>query len=45
LAYSSIFSDYGNGGGGADYMLQSQAQVQRAARSIKEAIEFLGKQN
>lgn len=41
LAYSSIFSEYGNGGGGADYILQSRVQVQRAAKFIKEAINFL----
>ena len=43
LAYSSIFSEYGNGGGGADYINQSRTQVKRAAGSIKEAINFLNK--
>lgn len=41
LAYSSVFSDYGNGGGGVDYIAKSREQVQKAIRAMKEVIEVI----
>ena len=43
LAYSSVFSEYGNGGGGADYIQQSRKQVQRSNLKLKEIIDILEK--
>ena len=43
LAYSSVFSEYGNGGGGADYIQQSRKQVQRSSIKLKEIIDILEK--
>ena len=34
LAYSSIFSEYGNGGGGKDYIAESRVQVKKAIESL-----------
>ena len=52
LAYSSLFSEYGNGGGVCDekdtdtckrvsFLDQSRGQIRRAAESMKRAISFL----
>eukprot|EP01038_Epipyxis_sp_PR26KG_P006018 gene6018-8288_t len=41
LAYSSVFSDYGNGGGGKDYLNDSHNQVKRAIVELKEVIKVL----
>lgn len=41
LAYSSVFADYGNGGGGVDYIANSRAQVERAISAIDKVIEVL----
>lgn len=41
LAYSSMFSDYGNGGGGADYIADSHEQVKKAAEALQRAIEAI----
>ena len=43
LAYSQAFSDYGNGGGGTDYIKQSREQVQRSSLKLKEIIDILEK--
>jgi len=39
LAYSSIFSEYGNGGGGADYIKDARNQVKRAKQAMSEVIK------
>jgi hypothetical protein len=41
LAYSSIFSDYGNGGGGKNYLEDSHTQIKRAVIAMKEVVESL----
>ena len=40
-AYSAVFSDYGNGGGGANYIEQSRAQVQRSIKVMKQILSQL----
>ena len=40
-AYSAIFSEYGNGGGGADYLQQSRKQVQRSIKVMKDILNQL----
>lgn len=45
LAYSSVFADYGNGGGGVDYIANSRAQVQRAISAIDKVIEVLRRED
>lgn len=40
-AYSSIFSEYGNGGGGADYINQSHKQIQRSIAKFREILGTL----
>jgi hypothetical protein len=44
LAYSSVFSGYGNGGGGEDYIENSHAQVRRAIKAIDEVMVVLNEQ-
>jgi hypothetical protein len=39
LAYSSVFSEYGNGGVGVDYLGDSHKQVQRAKAAMVEIIK------
>ena len=41
LAYSSVFSGYGNGGGGEDYIGGSRKQVQRGINAFKEVLDVL----
>lgn len=41
LAYSSVFSDYGNGGGGADYIEQSHSQIKKSIGFMQEIIDVL----
>eukprot|EP01041_Mallomonas_annulata_P011320 gene11320-23689_t len=41
LAYSSVFSEYGNGGGGADYIDLSHKQVKKSIVSMQEIIDVL----
>ena len=41
LAYSSVFSGYGNGGGGEDYIGGSRKQVQRGIQAFKEVLDVL----
>ena len=41
LAYSSVFSGYGNGGGGEDYIGGSRKQVQRGIAAFKEVLQVL----
>eukprot|EP01031_Cornospumella_fuschlensis_P042287 gene42287-51638_t len=41
LAYSSIFSEYGNGGGGADYIKDSHAQVKRAVLLMDDVLKSI----
>jgi hypothetical protein len=41
LAYSSIFSEYGNGGGGQDYLDSSRAQIKRALKAMQEVVKVL----
>jgi hypothetical protein len=43
LAYSSIFSEYGNGGGGKDYIADSRTQVRRAMAKMEEVIGIINK--
>ena len=43
LAYSSIFSDYGNGGVGKDYIASSHVQVKRAITAMEEVLTVLKK--
>ena len=45
LAYSSVFADYGNGGGqtSEDYIKESRAQVKKAIVSMKKVIDVLEK--
>ena len=45
LAYSSVFADYGNGGGGVDYIANSRVQVQRAISAIDKVIEVLRRED
>ena len=40
LAYSAIFSEYGNGGGGKDYIAESRVQVKKAVTAI-DALQTL----
>ena len=41
LAYSSIFSEYGNGGGGKDYIEDSHKQIIRAKNAMEQVIKVL----
>lgn len=41
LAYSSIFSDYGNGGGGKNYIQESRMQVKKAIENLEEMLEII----
>lgn len=41
LAYSSVFSDYGNGGNGEDYIGNSRTQVKRALSAIDEVLKIV----
>lgn len=41
LAYSSVFSGYGNGGGGEDYIGNSRIQVQRGIVAFKEVLKVI----
>ncbi|KAJ1406780.1 hypothetical protein B484DRAFT_456740 [Ochromonadaceae sp. CCMP2298] len=41
LAYSSVFSQYGNGGGGEDFIGGSRKQVQRAKAAMAEIIKSI----
>lgn len=41
LAYSSMFSEYGNGGGGQDYIQSSHAQVLRAIKAVDGLLTFV----
>jgi hypothetical protein len=41
LAYSSVFADYGNGGGGVDYIDNSRVQVKRALSAITQVVNVL----
>ena len=43
LAYSSVFSEYGNGGGGANFIDLSHKQVEKAINSLHEIIAVLEK--
>lgn len=43
LAYSAIFSEYGNGGGGKDYIAESRLQVKKAITAI-DALQTLVQQ-
>ena len=43
LAYSSVFSEYGNGGGGADYIEQSRKQVKRGVQKFEEILKSFDK--
>lgn len=45
LAYSSVFSDYGNGGGGVDYINNSRLQVKRAKEAITKVISVIEELN
>lgn len=38
LAYSANFADYGNGGGGSDYIKDSRTQVKRAITLLEEIL-------
>jgi hypothetical protein len=44
LAYSAIFQEYGNGGGGKDYIDLSHKQVVRSINAMKDCIAVLEKQ-
>jgi len=44
LSYSSNFADYGNGGGGADYIKDSRKQIRRAVTSLEEILPQIRKQ-
>lgn len=41
LAYSSVFSEYGNGGAGVDYIANSRVQIQKAIEGMNEVIKVL----
>ena len=41
LAYSSVFSGYGNGGGGEDYIAGSRKQVKRGIEAFKEVLAVI----
>jgi len=41
LAYSSIFSEYGNGGGGKDYIELSHKQIKQAIVDLEDLIEVI----
>lgn len=41
LAYSSVFSSYGNGGGGVDYLEQSKSQIHKAIELLEEVIRVV----
>ena len=41
LAYSSVFSEYGNGGGGKDYMAESHNQVKMALKQLKLLVRVI----
>mmetsp|Transcript_11953 Transcript_11953/g.12017 ORF Transcript_11953/g.12017 Transcript_11953/m.12017 type:complete len:217 (+) Transcript_11953:152-802(+) len=43
LAYSAIFSEYGNGGGGADYINDSHKQVKKAIDLMQQVIDVIKK--
>jgi hypothetical protein len=43
LAYSSIFSEYGNGGGGKDYIADSRTQIQKATKLMGTLVETINK--
>lgn len=38
LAYSAVFSDYGNGGGGQNYLDDSHTQVKKALKSVNDIL-------
>lgn len=44
LAYSAIFSEYGNGGGGKDYVADSHKQVKKSISLLREVIDNIQKQ-
>lgn len=44
LAYSSIFSEYGNGGNGEDFLSNTHAQIKRAAKNMKVVVADLKSQ-
>ena len=41
LAYSSVFSDYGNGGRSEEYLTDSKGQVKRALDSVGDILGIL----
>lgn len=43
LAYSALFSDYGNGGGGRNYIADSRKQVKKAIVAIDAVIKIIEK--
>jgi hypothetical protein len=45
LAYSSMFSEYGNGGNGEDFMGNAHTQVQRAIANLKLVVIDLKRQS
>jgi hypothetical protein len=44
LAYSSVFSGYGNGGNGQDYIGDSRKQIKRASKNMKLVVIDLKRQ-
>ena len=43
LAYSSVFSEYGNGGGGKDYIAMSREQITKAIKSLDNLTSIVNK--
>lgn len=43
LAYSSVFSDYGNGGGTQNYLDDSHVQVKKALKSVNDILTEIRK--
>ena len=41
LAYSSIFSEYGNGGGGKNYIAESHTQVRKAIDALEHVLDII----
>ena len=41
LAYSALFSEYGNGSGGKDYVQDSRKQVKKAIKATDEVIKII----
>jgi hypothetical protein len=41
LAYSAIFSEYGNGGGGKDYIALSRVQIKKAIPVMADLIKVV----